>query len=194
MGNKFLDDLRQADALIHVIDASGGTNEKGEVVNEGNYNPAYDVKFLEFELDMWYLAILKKGWEKFARQQQQEKQKVGYALAKQLSGLNVTEEMIEDSVRKLGLSPQIITWEEEDLLKLTQALRRRTKPIIIAANKADTVSGEKNLSKLKEEFKEHIGLLLGYCAKAIDSIGEDAISVLKTIVTNNITRTHSGKL
>src|SRR3989338_5487979 len=32
MGNQFLNDLNQADALIHVIDASGGTNEKGEPV------------------------------------------------------------------------------------------------------------------------------------------------------------------
>ena len=30
MGNQFLDDLRQADVLIHVIDAAGATNEKGE--------------------------------------------------------------------------------------------------------------------------------------------------------------------
>src|SRR3989344_3367452 len=32
MGNKFLDDLRQAGVLIHVIDVSGSTNEKGEAV------------------------------------------------------------------------------------------------------------------------------------------------------------------
>ncbi|MHB1869083.1 MAG: GTPase, partial [Nitrososphaerales archaeon] len=31
LGNKFLDDLRQADALIHVIDASGGTDEEGRL-------------------------------------------------------------------------------------------------------------------------------------------------------------------
>ena len=63
MGNQFLDDLRQADVLVHVIDISGGTNEKGEVVEVGSYDPSEDVKFLEVELDMWYLGILKKGWE-----------------------------------------------------------------------------------------------------------------------------------
>ena len=30
MGNQFLDDLRQADVLIHVVDVAGSTNEKGE--------------------------------------------------------------------------------------------------------------------------------------------------------------------
>ena len=30
LGNQFLDDLRQADVLIHVVDISGTTDEKGE--------------------------------------------------------------------------------------------------------------------------------------------------------------------
>ena len=37
LGNKFLDDLRQADVLIHVIDLSGSTNEKGEPVDLNSY-------------------------------------------------------------------------------------------------------------------------------------------------------------
>ena len=67
MGNQFLDDLRQADVLIHVIDASGSTNDKGEPVDALSYDPANDIRFLEEELDYWYLGILTKGWEKFAR-------------------------------------------------------------------------------------------------------------------------------
>ncbi len=89
MGNQFLDDLRQADVLIHVIDVSGSTNEKGEQVEPLTYDPAEDVKFLEVELDMWYLGILRKGWEKFARTVMQEKSEIHKALAKQLSGLKV---------------------------------------------------------------------------------------------------------
>ena len=54
LGNKFLDALNQANALIHVIDISGSTNEKGEPVEPLSYNPAEDIKFLEFELDMWF--------------------------------------------------------------------------------------------------------------------------------------------
>ncbi|MBU1112032.1 MAG: 50S ribosome-binding GTPase, partial [Nanoarchaeota archaeon] len=91
MGLQFLDDLRQADVLIHVIDVAGTTNEKGETVEPGSYNPVEDIKFLETELDMWYLGILNKGWVKFARQVIQEKAKITVALAKQLSGLKVTE-------------------------------------------------------------------------------------------------------
>src|SRR3989338_3518224 len=71
-GNQFLDDLRQADALIHVIDVSGSTNEKGEAVQPLSYDPIKDVEFLERELDLWFLSLVKKGWEKFARTIQQE--------------------------------------------------------------------------------------------------------------------------
>ena len=66
MGNQFLDDLRQADVLINIVDVAGTTNEKGEPVSPGNHDPAEDIRFLEKELDMWYLRLIKKGWERFS--------------------------------------------------------------------------------------------------------------------------------
>jgi len=156
-GNEFLSDISSADALIHVIDASGGTNEKGEPCEEGSYDPANDVRFLEEELDQWYLKILKRGWEKFARTMQQEKLNVVKTIAKQLSGLKVTEECVLKSVKKLELfdkKPQ--EWSEDDLLNFAKEMRKRTKPMIIAANKSDKEISKKNIEKLKEEFKDCI--------------------------------------
>ncbi|MBW2970650.1 50S ribosome-binding GTPase, partial [Candidatus Woesearchaeota archaeon] len=76
LGTQFLDDLRQADVLIHVIDASGSTNALGESVPAGSYDPANDIKFLEVEIDMWFYGLLEKNWERFARRVQQERAKV----------------------------------------------------------------------------------------------------------------------
>jgi len=152
-GNQFLDDLRQADALIHVIDVSGSTNENGEVVNAGSYDPAQDVRFLEVELDMWYLRILTDGWEKFARTIMQEKTRVHMALAKQLSGLRVTEGMVELSINELGLnSEKPSLWTKEQLMDLARSLREKTKPMIIACNKIDVSTGKANFERLKEQF------------------------------------------
>ena len=157
MGNKFLDDLRQAHALIHIVDISGSTNEKGEPVEPGSYDPAFDVRFLETELDMWYLSILKKGWEKFARQVQQEGQTVSDALAKQLSGLNVDEKMIESAIKKFNLDPEKpVQWSEQDLNSIAVELRKITKPMIIAANKIDLPTAQANIEKIKKEFPDHI--------------------------------------
>jgi len=157
MGNQFLDDLRQADVLIHVIDVSGGTNEKGESVQSGSYDPVEDVKFLEIELDMWYLNILKKGWEKFARTVIQEKQAIHIALGKQLSGLKVTEMMIEDTVKELALNKDKPNeWTAIELKNLATALRKKTKPMVIACNKIDVPGADANFSRLQNEFKDYI--------------------------------------
>jgi len=156
MGNQFLDDLRQADVLIHVIDVSGSTNEKGEQVEPLTYDPAEDVKFLEVELDMWYLGILRKGWEKFARTVMQEKSEIHKALAKQLSGLKVKEDMIKLSIKELNLNaekPDI--WTEDDLKNISTSLRKMTKPMIIACNKVDVPGADKNLEMLKKQFPDY---------------------------------------
>jgi ribosome-binding ATPase len=156
MGNQFLDDLRQADVLIHVIDISGGTNEKGESVTPGSYDPAEDVKFLEVELDMWYLGIIKKGWEKFVRTVVQEKRQIDVALGKQLSGLKVTEELVKETITQLQLNKEKPgNWSEDELARLATALRKKTKPMVIACNKIDVLGAGKNFSRLQKQFSEY---------------------------------------
>lgn len=154
LGNQFLNDLNMADALVHVIDVSGSTNEKGEPITPGSYDPVNDVRFLETELDMWYLGLIKIGWEKFARTVMQTKANIAKSLAKQLSGLRVTEDMITDAIKNLKLPEDIMSWKEEDLLRLAEVLRKRTKPIVVAANKSDMPSAEKNLERLKTMFPD----------------------------------------
>jgi ribosome-binding ATPase YchF (GTP1/OBG family) len=157
LGNQLLDDLRQADALIHVVDFAGATNERGEPSAPGSRDPYDDIKFLEEEIDFWYLAILNKGWEKFARQIQQEHSDPARALGKQLSGLKVTEEMVDDVIRKLNLPKESIsTWTDKDLFNITQELRKKTKPMIIAANKMDIPIAQENYRKLRAEHPELI--------------------------------------
>ena len=154
LGNQFLDDLRQANVLIHIIDTSGSTNANGEQVAEGSYDPANDVQFLENELDLWYLSILKKPWEKFAKQAFMEKQKASIAIAKQFSGLNATEPMVAELIEKLKLdSENPLKWTEEDIRTFATELRKRTKPMIIAANKIDTDAGRQNFDRLRKQFE-----------------------------------------
>ncbi|MBU2562008.1 MAG: redox-regulated ATPase YchF [Nanoarchaeota archaeon] len=157
MGNQFLDDLRQADALVHVIDISGSVNEKGEPVQPLSYDPVNDVKFLEEELDMWYLGIIKKGWERFARMVMQERGNIAKAIGKQLSGLKVTEEMAEEVICKLGFDmSKPDKWSEEQLKQVAVELRKLTKPMIIAANKVDVPGAEKNYERVKQMFPDYM--------------------------------------
>ncbi len=156
MGTQFLSDLNQADALVHVIDVSGSINEKGEPVEAGSYDPAKDIKFLEVELDYWYLDILKKGWEKLARQAQQEKQEPFKVITKQMTGVGVTERIAKQALKTIrlqGVAPA--TWTEEQLLKLASELRKYTKPMILAANKFDHSVGKENFLRLEKEFPQY---------------------------------------
>lgn len=153
MGNQFLDDLRQADALIHVVDMSGTTNEKGEPCT--GYDPAKDIEFLEVELDRWILGIVKKGWERFARKVQQEHSDLIKELAKQLSGLKVDEFLVKSCIKDLNLNPARPTyWTDSDLLELAALIRKNTKPMLVVANKMDLPSAKKNLEKCKVHFPD----------------------------------------
>ncbi len=157
MGNQFLDDLNQADALIHVIDCAGTTNESGEPVPAGSYDPEKDIKFLEEELDYWYLRILKDGWEKIFRRIIQEKQDVTKILGKQMSGLGVSDKLVEACLLGLGLDKDNLrNWTEEDLFRIATWLREKTKPMIIACNKVDMPTGKANYDRLKAKYPDLI--------------------------------------
>ncbi|MDD5054094.1 MAG: redox-regulated ATPase YchF [Candidatus Nanoarchaeia archaeon] len=154
MGNQFLDDLRQADAFIHVIDISGSTNEKGENVSAGAYNPSNDIKFLEDELDYWFFGILKNSWQKFARRIEQGKKELDKEIASQFSGLKITEEHVKEAIKGFD-SANAGNWSDEDLFKFCSLLRKISKPMVIAANKIDKSNGIENLERLKKEFPDY---------------------------------------
>ena len=58
LGNQFLDDARQAEALIHVVDIAGTTDIQGQPVPIGTHDPLEDVAFVQDEFDQWFADIL----------------------------------------------------------------------------------------------------------------------------------------
>ncbi len=153
LGNQFLDDLRQADVFIHIVDASGTTDAEGKLLPDGEkHNPAEDIKFLENELNKWYYNIFIKVWKTFTRKTEYEKSKFSEAVAKQFSGLKVNEEQVKTILLKLNLPEKASNWDKNKIIEFASELRKESKPMIIAANKVDTPEGYQNFIKLKEEF------------------------------------------
>ena len=142
MGNQFLDDLSTADVLIHVIDISGSTNDKGEPVELGSHDPLEDIKFLENELNSWYFQIFNRGWQKFARQLQMSDKPLDKAIYEHFSGIKITLQMVKDSINECKLHNNIVNWSEDQVKDFTKKLREKSKPIIIAANKSDLISDD----------------------------------------------------
>ncbi len=153
LGNKFLDDLRQADAFIHIVDLSGTTDSEGKQTE--NYDPSKDIEFLEDELDKWFFNILMKVWKNFAKKADIE-DNFSKAVAKQFSGLKVNEEQIKKVLKENTFPEKAGTWNSEQLMKFASALRKKSKPVIIAANKIDMEQSKKNYEKLKNKFLDRI--------------------------------------
>ncbi len=150
LGNKFLDDLRQADALVHIVDASGGTDFDGNPCGIGKHNPVEDVVFLEKEIVYWMKGIIKKSWEAIARKCELEGKNIEKLLAEKLTGLSVREEHIHKALRETGLQVERPSkWSDEDLFKLSSVIRRISKPMLIAYNKVD-IAPDELMDKMKE--------------------------------------------
>lgn len=151
LGNQFLDDLAGVDGFIHVVDMSGETDSTGKQTE--NYDPSKDIIFIERELDLWYLGILKKAWVVLMRGMEMQKTNFAKTVAKQFSGLKVTEDDVNHVVlkEKFDIS-RPSSWDNETLYKFARALRMYTKPMIIAANKVDRPNGKINFEKIRNEF------------------------------------------
>ncbi len=151
LGNEFLNDLANANAFIHVVDMSGESDGEGKPTE--NYDPCLDIKIIERELDLWYLGIFKKVWRTFSRTVEAKKKNFAEAVARQFSGLKVSEGDVKEVVLKSGLDVEHpAKWREDEILKFASMLRKISKPMIIAANKVDRPNGKENFEKVKEEF------------------------------------------
>ena len=143
LGNKFLDDLRQAHSLIHIVDISGSTDEEGNPCGKGSNDPVNDVEFLEREITHWLNGIIKKSWETIARKCELEDKKIDSMLSEKLTGLGISEEHIHNAIRELDLdSHKPSNWTEDDILNLSNYVRKISKPMLIALNKCDAASDE----------------------------------------------------
>ncbi|MFH1779740.1 MAG: redox-regulated ATPase YchF [Candidatus Micrarchaeota archaeon] len=153
MGNQFLDDLRQADVLIHVVDASGSTNEKGELVSAGTHDPCLDVEFLEKEIDLWFFSVIKRNWNKFCRSPFESKREMFELMSQNFSGIGVSFKHLSVVFDSLSFSSKkLIEWTDEELMFFARKLRVLSKPIVVAANKADLNGAKENIKKLQEKF------------------------------------------
>ncbi len=135
LGNQFLDNLRQADAILHIIDASGGTDSEGNPMGVGNHDPAEDVKFLGFEMTMWVHGILAKHWSHISRQSQGKGNALEQGIAETFTGLGITFEDVRDI--ELNLKIDLVHATVDDLIPFCAEIVKISKPMLVVGNKFD---------------------------------------------------------
>ena len=148
LGNQFLDDLRQADALINVIDVSGSTDIEGNPGKPGDHDPEEDIVFLRREIELWIREIINNGFGKIARTAKMTGAKPDVILHERLAGLNITEAQIKAAVREVNPPEDPTKWTEDTILELAIKIREIGKPMIVAMNKAD-IAPEGNIEKVQ---------------------------------------------
>lgn len=139
LGNQFLDDLRQASALIHILDCSGLTDEKGNPCK--SHDPLFDLEFLEQEIDEWFYSILKKAMKK-------GQEDLITTLSRQVTGLGISERQVKASLESFEKE-----LNENTLREFATVLRKIAKPILVAANKIDLPESKKNFELIKKKIK-----------------------------------------
>ncbi|WEL25994.1 redox-regulated ATPase YchF [Haloferax volcanii] len=155
LGNQFLTDLNEADVLVHVVDFSGETDIEGEAT-EG-HDPREDIDFLENELDMWYLGVLEKGIDRYRSGYHGEDKDIEVDLAEQMSAFKTNKDEIKQIILSLGLELDPDEWDDADKESLAREIRKRTKPIIIAANKMDKPVSQENYEEITADSDyEHL--------------------------------------
>lgn len=138
LGNRFLDDARQASALIHVVDIAGATDIEGRPVPAGSHDPVQDVEFVREEFDQWFMQILMREWDKMGREVVQKKTGLAEGIARRFSGLGVEEHQVRRALKARGLlTAKPDDWSRDDRMGFVTALREETRPMLTAANKAD---------------------------------------------------------
>jgi len=149
LGNQFLTDLNETDVLVHVVDFSGETDLEGEPT-EG-HDPREDVDFLENELDMWYLGVLEKGIEKFETRYRGSEAAIEEELAEQMSAFRTNKDEIKQVILSLGLALDPDAWDDADREALAREIRKRTKPMVIVANKMDKPAARENYDRIADD-------------------------------------------
>lgn len=120
LGNKFLDDLRHADALIHVVDVSGTTDAEGKVTR--GYDPSVDIAWLRSEIVAWIRGNLMTKWGSIKRRHIAVKATAVETLQNQFSGYGSTAQVVARTLDKLGLKEPLEDWSGTDFYPTSVAI------------------------------------------------------------------------
>lgn len=125
LGNQFLSNIREVDAIVHVVRCFEDTN----VVHvDGNVDPLRDIETINFELIFSDIDILERRIAKTSKGARNDK-----VLAKELDLLTRIKTHLEEG----KLAKSFETNDEEELLLLTSYNLLTYKPVIFAANVAE---------------------------------------------------------
>lgn len=165
LGNQFLSNIREVDAIVHVVRCF----EDANVVHvDGSVDPARDIETINLELLFSDLEILERRISKTAKGARNDK-----TLAKELALLERLKAHLEDG--KLAKSFEAADEDEETLLHSLNMLTG--KPVIYAANVAeddlaDDAASNAYVQQVRKFAAEESSEVFVICAQIEQEIAE----------------------
>jgi ribosome-binding ATPase len=156
LGNQFLSVATQSDALLHVVDVSGGVDAAGRITEIGQGDPIADVSDIEEELIMWYQKLLEGNRDKISKLVNSETESV-VAITDVFRGIGVKQSHVKEALRVTGLEDKHFdNFDMNDSKKFSAHLQKISKPMLIVANKIDLAGADKNFDRLREKHLDTI--------------------------------------
>ncbi|PKM57634.1 MAG: redox-regulated ATPase YchF [Firmicutes bacterium HGW-Firmicutes-3] len=165
LGNKFLSNIREVDAIVHVVRCFEDTN----VVHvDGNVNPVRDIETINLELIFSDMEMVDRRIAKSTKLAKMDK-----TVAKELEVLNTIKEKLEE-----GISVRAIEFDHDDDIAFVNSLNLLTnKPVIYAANVSEDDLLDDGVSNpyvntVRDWAKEEGSSIFVLCAKIEEEIAE----------------------
>ena len=156
LGNQFLSVAAQSDALLHVVDISGGIDTTGKITETGAGDPISDFADIEEELIMWYHKIFEGNRDKLSKLIRSGTTLVE-AVTDLYQGIGVKKTHVKDTLLATKLDEKELNdFGIDDSKKFVSHLRRLSKPTLIVANKIDVEGADKNFTRLRERYTDII--------------------------------------
>ena len=165
LGNQFLANIREVDAIVHVVRCFEDTN----VIHvDGSVDPARDIETINLELIFSDIEILERRIAKTSKGARNDK-----TLAKELELLNRLKAHLEDGKTAASFA----TDDEEEQVWLASYNLLTGKPVIFAANVAeddlaDDGASNKYVQAVRELAKEQNSEVFVICAQIEQEIAE----------------------
>ena len=151
LGNRFLNIIGQADALIHVIDASGSIDAEGRITTPGTGNPLQDALDVETEIERWIAEIIENNRDAIIREEAASS--LVEAITKIVSGIKANQVQVSEALEKSELKNiPFLEWTLDQVIKFANFLLPIIKPTLILANKMDILTSEENLEILTKYY------------------------------------------
>ena len=165
LGNQFLSNIREVDAIVHVVRCF----EDDNVVHvDGNINPLRDIETINLELIFSDIEILERRIAKVGKQARMDK-----TAAKEAALLERVKALLEDGILAMAFQS-----EDEDEEAIFASLNLLTaKPVIYAANVseddlADDGASNAGVAAVREYAAESGSGVFVICAQIEEEISE----------------------